>query len=188
MMGYIHDLRKTQATFTENGYLRTGDIGNIDAQTNLLYITGRIKELIITAGGENVSPVHIEDCIKTLCSAISNCVLIGEQKKYLTLLVTLKTKDETSVLLDVDALEVDANCKNIQDAKKSERWKEYIQQGIDAYNGNTQKCVSRAQRIQYFRVLDQDFSEQNGEKTSTLKLKRSVIVKKYATIIDSMYK
>lgn len=187
MMGYIHDLEKTKATFTENGYLRTGDIGKIDAETNLLYITGRIKELIITAGGENVSPVHIEDCIKTLCSAISNCVLIGEQRKYLTLLVTLKTKDDQSVILDGDALEIDTECKCIQDAKKSIKWKEYIEDGIKAYNQDTKRCVSRAQRIQYFKILDADFSEQSGEMTSTLKLKRSVITNKYNTIIDSMY-
>ena len=187
MMGYIHDLERTKAAFSEDGYLRTGDIGKIDAQTNLLRITGRIKELIITAGGENVSPVHIEDCIKTICTAISNCVLIGEQRKYLTLLVTLKTKDELSDILDGDALEIDEACKNVEDAKGSEKWRKYIEDGIASYNEDTRKCVSRAQRVQYFRILDHDFSEQSGEMTSTLKLKRAVIADKYKKVIDSMY-
>merc|ERR1712130_470571 len=92
MMGYINALSKTQETFNKNGYLKTGDIGRMDEEYNLLYITGRIKELIITAGGENIAPVPIEDYIKTILPAISQCVLIGDNRKYLTLLITLKTK------------------------------------------------------------------------------------------------
>ena len=153
----------------------------------MLSITGRIKELIITAGGENVAPLPIEHCIKTICSGLSQCVLIGENRKYLTILVTLKTKNETSTELDGDAIDVDPECKTIADAQKSEKWKKYIEDGIRQYNEDGSKCRSRAQRVQYFSILDADFAEQTGEMTATLKLKRSVIRKKFKKVIDSMY-
>eukprot|EP00483_Globobulimina_turgida_P001449 UN01451 len=99
MMGYINNLEQTKNAFcncvhAQGGFLKTGDIGMIDVDTNLLYVTGRIKEIIVTSGGENIAPVPIEHIIKTICSAISNCVVIGDNRKYLTMLITLKTQEE----------------------------------------------------------------------------------------------
>jgi len=89
-MGYLNNEEKTAETFDSEGWLRTGDIGKIDSD-GFLYITGRIKELIITAGGENIAPVPIEDKIKSeLSKVISNCILIGDKRKYLVILVCLK--------------------------------------------------------------------------------------------------
>ena len=89
-MGYLNNEEKTAETFDSEGWLRTGDIGKIDSD-GFLYITGRIKELIITAGGENIPPVPIEDRIKLeLGKVISNCILIGDKRKYLVILVCLK--------------------------------------------------------------------------------------------------
>ena len=166
---------------------RTGDVGRVD-EHNLLWITGRIKELIITAGGENVAPLPIEYAIKTACGgALSQCVIIGEQRKYLTALITVKTIDENSRELDADAIAVDPDCRTIGDAQKSKRWKAFIEDAIARYNEDGTKCASRAQRVQYFRILDEDFSEQNGTMTPTLKLKRNVVRKKFKSVIDAMY-
>lgn len=89
-MGYLNNIEKTRETYDEQGWLHTGDIAKIDSD-GYLYITGRLKELIITAGGENIPPVAIEDKIKAeLPDIVNNCMLVGDKKKYLVVLVTLK--------------------------------------------------------------------------------------------------
>eukprot|EP00488_Nonionellina_sp_1-RS-2012_P001445 TRINITY_DN2319_c0_g1_i2.p1 TRINITY_DN2319_c0_g1~~TRINITY_DN2319_c0_g1_i2.p1 ORF type:complete len:143 (-),score=48.61 TRINITY_DN2319_c0_g1_i2:486-914(-) len=135
--------------------LHSGDVGAISDKYNLLAITGRIKELIITAGGENIAPVPIEDYLKNECPAISNVVVIGDRKKYLVALVTLKVKQNKDVLSYSDDLEdlakeVDTGCRTVDDAKKSEKWKEYIQSGLDKYNRDPEYCVSNAQKYNIF--------------------------------------
>jgi long-chain-fatty-acid--CoA ligase ACSBG len=90
-MGYLNDEKKTKETFDENGFLHTGDMAKIE--DNFLFITGRIKELIITAGGENIPPVPIEDNLKAeLPRLVSNSMVVGDKRKYLTILVTLKVR------------------------------------------------------------------------------------------------
>ncbi len=90
LMGYLDSPDKTRDTFDNDGYLRTGDIGHID-DDRFLFITGRLKELIVTAGGENVSPIPIEDTVKQeLGKFVSNCMVVGDKQKFIVLLVTLK--------------------------------------------------------------------------------------------------
>lgn len=88
-MGYLNDPEKIKDAKDENNWLHSGDLGKIDSD-GFLYVTGRIKELVITAGGENIAPVHIEQLVKKECPALSNAMLIGDRRKYLTMLVTLK--------------------------------------------------------------------------------------------------
>ena len=88
-MGYLNHEEKTKEVIDTNGYLLTGDVGKIDTDC-FLHITGRIKELIITAGGENIAPVSIEDAIKNELKFVSNCMLIGDKRKFLSVLITLK--------------------------------------------------------------------------------------------------
>ena len=198
MMGYLNNSEKNIETFTSNRYLKTGDIGILEkspfGDVNLLKITGRIKELIITAGGENIAPVPIENTIKTACPLISNVILIGDKRKFLSILVTLR------VVIDPDTMvasnELDNNClielkklgsdsKTVEEAKNEDIIHQAIQKSVDYYNNN---AVSNAQKVQKYVILDSDFTIAGGELTGTQKIKRNIILEKYETEIEDMYK
>ena len=164
----------------EGSWLHTGDLGK--KEDGYLYIIGRKKELLITAGGENVAPVLIENKIKEFIPLINQIVIIGDKQKYLTALVTL-TQNPNSNTLD-DIIKTIDNVKTIDEAITSEKINSYIENGIKLYN---QKPISNAQKIQKFKILREDFSIENGTMTPTMKLKRSVIVNKFEDIINSMY-
>ena len=187
MMGYLNNVAKTQESIDEEGWLHSGDVGHIDPNTNLLSITGRIKELIITAGGENIAPVPVEDAIKSFCPAISNVMMVGDKRKYNTALITLRQTPDgegfTEKLFGT-SLEVNPSVTTVKEAQKDAAWTKYIDEGIAKYN---KTAVSNAQRIQKWRILDTDFSVPGGELTGTQKLKRNVVTEKYAAVIESMY-
>merc|ERR1712039_1091238 len=132
MMGYMYMPEKTADTFDDEGYLKTGDIGEV--RDGLTSITGRIKEMIITAGGENCAPVLLESAIKLLLPALSNVVMIGDKQKYLIALMTLKLEPDTSGgftdKLAPEALVVDPTCKTFHEAQHSPIWKDYLAKGI----------------------------------------------------------
>ena len=118
--------------------------------------------------------------------------MIGDKKKFLTILVTLKVEQNLDTLafsdvLTGDAASVDPNCQIIDDARKSEKWKSYLEKAIAKYNNDTDYCVSRPQRIQKYVILDGDFSVPDGTLTSTMKLKRPIIYQQYSKEINSMY-
>ncbi|MCE5295214.1 MAG: AMP-binding protein [Chlamydiales bacterium] len=189
---YWNNHQATKETFDENGYLRTGDLGKLDADGNL-FITGRIKELIKTSGGENIPPVRIEQKIQEMLPEISNAVVIGDKKNYLTCLLTLKTKlgagdVPTNVLTpEVQAkfVQLGSSAKTVEEAITCELVQKYIKAGIEKAN---KQADSQAQNVQKFTVLAEDFTVANGMMTSTLKLRRQEITKKYAEQIDSMYR
>ena len=184
-MGYSKNEKATLETIDENGYCHSGDQGIIDKKGQLR-ITGRIKELIVTAGGENVAPYPIEIAIKDLCKIISNAVVIGDNMRYLTVLITLKS--EPSGLLTEEALlyltEIAKNLKTVEECSKDKRIIQFIQSCIDKVNS---KSVSRAQQVRKWTLLLKDFSIDNGEYTPTLKLKRKFVSQKYSKEIEVMY-
>jgi long-chain-fatty-acid--CoA ligase ACSBG len=178
---------KTMESIDAEGWLHSGDVGRVD-EHGMLFITGRIKELLITAGGENIPPVPIEEDIKAAAPAVSNFVVIGDQKKYLTALVTLKTVpsgDGTfSDELAGDALKVNTVITTASAAITDEAFKAHVQKGIDHYNAH---AISNAAKVQYFTILPVDFSIPGGELGPTLKLRRSKVVEKYTDTIEAMY-
>jgi len=193
-MGYLGNEEKTKETFDSDGWLHSGDVGKKD-KDGFLMITGRIKELLITAGGENVAPVPIEDNVKEELPCVSNCMLIGDKKKFLTLLITLKTEvhPETAVptnKLTRPAVEwcesVGSSAKTLQDIldRQDENVLKAIQAGIDRAN---KRSVSRAQCIQKWSILPRDFSIPGGELGPTLKLKRPVVTQMYEKTINAFY-
>lgn len=198
MMGYLNKEEKTAETFDESRFLRSGDLGKFydapdGSRDPMLAITGRIKELIITAGGENVPPVLIEDQIKLQCPLVSNAMLIGDKRKFLACLLTLRVVMDAATLQPTDQL--DTNCllalkaigssaTTVAAAKADPLVAKAIQAGIDKANAN---AASRAQKVQKFVILDTELSVPGGELTATQKLKRDVVATKYAMEIESMY-
>jgi long-chain-fatty-acid--CoA ligase ACSBG len=191
-MGYLNMDDVTQETIDEKGRLHSGDIGRID-EDGFMYVTGRIKELIITAGGENVPPVPIEDRLKAELPAVSNCMLIGDKRKFLSLLITLKTEinedtqEPTEKLLPVVlnwCRSNDSPAMTVGDVQHDVALLKSIQAAIDRVN---KSATSRAQCIQKWCILPRDFSVFGGELGPTLKLKRSVVEQLYHHTIDEFY-
>lgn len=193
-MGYLGEPEKTDETIDDDGWLLTGDIGYLD-KDGLLYVTGRRKELLITAGGENIPPVLIEQTVKQELPHINNVMLVGDKKKYLALLITLRTEVDTDAKpLDALAFEVKQwlhtlgcpaeTLSEVLQAGPDKKLLQAIDEGIQRAND---KAISRAQRIQKFVILPNDFSIVGGELGPTLKLKRQVVSTKYADIIENLY-
>jgi len=182
-MGYLKNEEATKEAIDEEGFFHSGDMGKID-EDGYLTITGRFKELIITSGGENIAPVPIEEALLESMGAVSRAIVIGDERKYLSVLLSLSVQESDPTLLLGIACDVDPEAKTIAEAKQSELWKEYITKGIKAAN---QKSISNAAKIQKYHILDEDLSEAKGLLTPTLKVKRSVVKKQYASVIDSMY-
>nr|XP_008531036.1 PREDICTED: long-chain-fatty-acid--CoA ligase ACSBG1 isoform X1 [Equus przewalskii] len=193
-MGYLNMEDKTSEALDADGWLHTGDAGRLDAD-GFLYITGRLKELIITAGGENVPPVPIEEAVKTELPIISNAMLIGDQRKFLSMLLTLKctldpdTSDPTDNLTEwaVEFCQrVGSKATTVSEIvrKKDEAVYQAIEEGIQRVNMN---AAAQPYHIQKWAILEKDFSISGGELGPTMKLKRLIVLEKYKDIIDSFY-
>ncbi|XP_069482545.1 long-chain-fatty-acid--CoA ligase ACSBG2-like [Ambystoma mexicanum] len=194
-MGYLNMEEKTMEALDEEGWLHTGDIGKFD-KDGFLYITGRIKELVITAGGENIPPVPIEEALKKEVPIISNAVLIGDKRKFLSMLITLKCTVDPITLEPKDELAPDviqfcqqlgSRATRVSDVIRSKDPVIYkaIQEGLDRVN---QRAVSRAQKVQKWTILEKDFTVDGGELSPTMKLKRFTILSLYEKVIDELYK
>jgi long-chain-fatty-acid--CoA ligase ACSBG len=187
MMGYLDDEAQTRAALDADGWLHSGDVGRLEGAAQMLKITGRVKELLITAGGENVAPVPIEDALRSLLPHCSNVMLVGDRQKYLSVLVTLHLEpdgDGYSGALAGPSAQRTPHLKTAAEARVADEWRDYVQAGIEAYNSSPTMCVSRAQKIATFAILDTDFSIAGGELTPTHKLKRAFTAAKFRAVID----
>ncbi|NXH39283.1 ACBG2 ligase, partial [Dicaeum eximium] len=193
-MGYLNMRDKTKEAIDEDGWLHSGDLGKHD-KNGFLFITGRIKELIITAGGENVPPVPIEDAVKSAVPIISNAMLVGDKAKFLSMLLTLKSvvdaeTGEPGDDLAPEALEfcqkLGSKATKVSEIISSKDKAIYaaIQKGISAVND---RAVSNAQKVQKWVLLEKDFSLFGGELGPTMKLKRPVVAQKYRDQIAQFY-
>ena len=192
MMGYMKQPEETAATIDKDGWLHTGDQAVIDAD-GFVKITGRLKELIVTAGGENVSPVPIENKIIELCPMIANCVVVGDKRKFLSCLISLKTEvdpltgEPSDKLLPavVEAIKKEGgSATTLQEARNDEAVKKMVEAAIEGYN---KVAISRAQEVRKWYLMERDLSLSHGELTATLKLKRNVVHDHYKKEIDSLY-
>jgi len=195
MMGYLNREDKTTEDIDQDGWLHSGDIGSIDAN-GFIFITGRIKELIITAGGENVAPIPVEEKIKECLPCISNCILIGDKQKYLSCFLSFKVvvdrdnNDMPTNALTPEAVEwcrsVGSNATKVTDILNGPDAAALngIQAGIDKAN---KASISRASVVQKWTVLPLDISLPTGELGPTLKLKRFAFNKKYDHAIERLY-
>jgi len=200
MMGYLKEPEKTKAALDdgEDGFLRSGDVGVIN-DDGFVSITGRIKEILITAGGENVPPVPIEDNIKVALPCVSNVIVIGDKRKFLSCLLTLKTEVDTETQAPTPKLAVSSlkwlaekaditEAVNVDDIQANETWRKAFDKAItDGIAEANKSAVSNAQKIQKYALVEQDFSVSGGELGPTLKLKRHVVTKQYEGVIAGFY-
>ena len=158
--GYYKDPEATAAAFTEDGWFRTGDVGEID-DDGFIKITDRKKDLIITAGGKNIAPQNLENALKA-SRFVSQAVAIGDRRPYVTALITL------------DWDEVNATGRDPQ---------ELVQEIVDTVNRDR----VRVEQIKKFAILPRDFTQEDGELTPTLKLRRRIVQDHFAGEIERLY-
>ena len=199
MMGYlsnpklgdkhVEEIRKKNAEAIDaEGWLHSGDKGAV-GKNGMVRITGRYKELIIGAGGENIAPVPIEDNIKKLCPFVSNVMMYGDKRKFNIALLTLKSVGATGELPGTHDLDGAAKVygKTIAEACANPKLIEDITNAFKATAKDGDCTPSNAAVVQKFSVLPIDFSVATGELTATLKLKCSEVGDKYAKLIDAIY-
>jgi long-chain acyl-CoA synthetase len=175
--GYWHNQTATSETLNADGWLLTGDIGSLDDE-GFLRVTGRKKEIIVTAGGKNVAPAVLEDRLRAH-PLISQCIVVGDGRPYVACLITLDEegldfwKKQHGRAADATAAELRDDPELIAE----------IQLAVDDAN----KAVSRAESIRRFRILGTDFTEANGYLTPSLKVRRNMVTKDFASEIEAIY-
>ena len=173
--GYHNLPEKTAEAFTADGWLRTGDLAEIDDEGRIT-ITGRIKDIIITAGGKNVSPIPLEEEIAK-CPIVEHCVVVGDQRPFIGALVTLDP-ESLAIWLPAHGLSTETPVDRLA---TNAAVREEIQQYVDKANAT----VSRAESVRKFAVLDTQFTQENKCLTPSLKVVRPAVNRVFADAIDS---
>ena len=173
--GYHNLPEKTAEAFTADGWLRTGDLAEIDDAGRII-ITGRIKDIIITAGGKNVSPIPLEEEIAK-CPIVEHCVVVGDQRPFIGALVTLDP-ESLAIWLPAHGLSTETPVDRLA---TNAAVREEIQQYVDKANAT----VSRAESVRKFAVLDTQFTQENKCLTPSLKVVRPAVNRVFADAIDS---
>jgi long-chain acyl-CoA synthetase len=174
---YWGNASATADTFAADGWFRTGDIGELDDE-GFLSITGRKKEMIVTAGGKNVAPAVLEDRLRSH-ALISQCMVVGDGKPYVAALITL---DEEALGPWKEKLGKPADAP-VSAIKDEPELIAEVQAAVDDAN----KAVSRAESIRKFRILDEDFTQEAGQLSAKLGIRRSVLMKDFAGEVEALY-
>ena len=173
--GYFKDEEGTAAVLSRDGWLRTGDIGELDAD-GFLRITDRKKDILVTAGGKNVAPQNIENDLKT-SKFVSQALVVGDKRPYVAALITLDPEEigrwAASERIDADVPSLAAD----------QRVRELLQRVVDGANRER----SRFEQIKRFAILPRDFTMADGEITPTLKLRRRAVIDHFEAEIDALY-
>jgi long-chain acyl-CoA synthetase len=174
-MGYLNQPEKTAETL-KDGWLHTGDVGKVDAE-GYFYITDRMKDIIITAGGKNITPSEFENQLK-FSPYITDAVVIGEKRPYLTSLVMIDHENVEKYAQD-NAIPF----SNYMSLCRRPEVQALIQGEIDRVN----KMFARVEQVKKFRLIEQKLTAEDEELTPTMKLKRKLVNEKYKDLIETMY-
>jgi long-chain acyl-CoA synthetase len=177
MRGYWRNEDATREAIDADGWFHTGDLGELDGD-GFLTITGRKKEILVTAGGKNVAPAVLEDRLRAH-ALISQCIVVGDQRPFIGALITL---DEEALpgWLAAKGKPADTPLEKLRDDPD-------LRAELDAAVADANKAVSHAEAIKKYRVLDIDFTEENGMLTPSLKLKRAVVMKEFGAEVEALY-
>jgi len=176
-LGYYKDEQATRETLDEDGWIHSGDIGEID-EDGFLKVTDRKKELIITSGGKNIAPTPIEARLKSI-ACVAAAAVIGDSRKYLTALLTLDPERLAPALGEASSPATD-----IAGAVECSRFSRWMEQQVEA---QVNARLSKVETIKRFRLLADQFTIEGGELTPTMKLKRRVVQAKYESEIEALY-
>jgi long-chain acyl-CoA synthetase len=175
--GYYKNEEATRQTIEgQERWLHTGDLGRLD-EDGFLYITGRKKDIIITAGGKNITPANLENGLKQN-RWISQAVVIGDRRPYLMAIVTFDPEEAPGL-----AQQLGLEDAELAALAKDEKVRAEVQKAIDEVNSH----VGSVEQIKRFAILDHDLSQVTGELTPTLKVKRNVVHEKYADLVEQTY-
>jgi len=175
--GYLHDPEKTAELISPDGWVRTGDLGVID-EDGYLRITGRKKDILVTAGGKNVAPAEMEAHINQI-PGVGQVVVVGDKQPYLTALITLDPE-----ALDVLCDDAGIDTRSLAEVAKNERVRSFLSERVES---ECNSKVARHQTIKKIRVLPVELTVNGGEMTPTMKVKRNVVVEKYKDEITALY-
>ena len=175
-MGYLNQPEKTRETIDADGWLHTGDVGEVD-DAGYFRITDRMKDIIITAGGKNITPSELENELK-FSPYITDAVVIGDKRPFLTVLIMI---DQDNV--ERYAQEHDVPFSNYASLTRAREVQDLIAREVEKVNAK----FARVEQIKTFRLLETQLTAEDEELTPTMKLKRGFVQKKYAPLIESMY-
>ncbi|CDF37783.1 long-chain-fatty-acid-CoA ligase [Chondrus crispus] len=180
-VGYLGNEEETAKTMDEDGYMHSGDLGRV-SEDGFITITGRAKDLIVTAGGENVAPALCEASLISAMPAISRAFAVGDQRKFVSCLLVPYIDSDGNLISP--ASNVSPNVKTAEQATSDATWSKYIQEGLQKAN---EGAISNAAKVKKFTLLDRDFTVDTGELTPTMKVKRKIVVQNFQAQIDAMY-
>jgi long-chain acyl-CoA synthetase len=173
--GYFKDPEATATVLTDDGWLRTGDVGEVDAN-GLLTITDRKKDIIVTAGGKNVAPQNIENALKA-SKFVSQALVVGDRRPYVAALITLDA-DEIGRWATERGIEGD-----IPNLSRDARVHELVEGIVE----NVNRERSRFEQVKRFAILPRDFTMDEGEVTQTLKLRRGAVLEHFRDDVEALY-